>query len=312
MTLTIAIRRAFLGLSLLLTACGPGADEAPTRFTLRFAPPDGTELEQHLAVSRTQDVTGNPTITEQSDSVVRFRFEKTDAGYEVTGSQISSSTTRDGQAADNPISQLLGARPAIYVVDPEGHFVTIRGFEDIGERVSTDLPSEISGLLKNVLTEEVLVAQGRNEWTSRYGRFAGKSVEIGDIWGSQSRFDPIGRADLPRYSATRFETAQQCGDKLCLRLRILFDSDPDELRQEIRSLFGEDPEAVLADLEIEEPSPDAARLRIWGSIERVIDPDTLLPLDEKQLKVFTRTAGGTVLTVTESRLYQFVYPDGGA
>ncbi len=312
MTLAIPIRRAFLGLSLLLTACGPGADEAPTRFTLRFDPPDGTELEQHLAVIRTQDIIGNSTITEKSDSVIRFRFEKTDAGYEVTGSQISSSTTRDGQPADNPISQLLAARPAIYVVDPEGQFVTVRGFEDIGERVSTDLPSEISGLLKNVLTEEVLVQQARNEWTSRYGRFAGKSVEIGDIWGSQSRFDPIGGTDLPRYSVTRFEATQPCGNKHCLRLRILYDSDPDGLRQEILSLFGEDPEAILADLEIGEPSPDAARLRISGSIERVIDPDTLLPLDERQLKVFTRTAGGAVLTVTESRMYEFVYPDGGA
>ena len=304
-----------LGQVLLVTAlslagCGNDSKQAPTRFTLRFAPSDGTEFVQKMSVTRIQEISTGERITDRSKSQIHFVIEKTDFGYRVEANQLESTTTRNGEPREDLVSKLLQEQRATYEVDPNGQVLAIRGFENISDRIATELPAELSEVLAPVLTEKFLVKRGKEEWGQRYGEFAGKTIEIGDIWESLPKTRIAGGGEVNRYTVTWFQKTRRCGEKHCVRVRIFYNSHLDALREELATTLGERAEDLFKNIEATDPK--AMGTEISGEIDRLVDPDTMLPQMESELRVTTRVVthpeqGTITLTITETKDYEFDY-----
>ncbi|MFQ5514006.1 MAG: hypothetical protein ACE5FG_06160 [Myxococcota bacterium] len=296
--------------TLALAACGGREEAPPTRFTFTLRPPDGAVLVQRVIAERVQDLAGAPPLSERSESVVSLTFERIEAGYRVTARQISSKTMRDGKPIENEVSKLLQAKPASYEIDENGQVRAVRGFEDITQRIEAELPEGLSKVLKPVLTEELLVSRGRDEWNSRYGNFAGRSIEIGDIWTDPQVVELPGAGRLRQYTVTWFPMTRRCDERHCVRIRIFFNSDRALLVQELEAILGERAAKLFDDTPEEKLDHAAEGVTLSGEIDRLVDPSTLLPVHERHLKITTHIAprpDGTLvpLTVTETKEYEF-------
>jgi hypothetical protein len=210
------------------------------------------------------------------------------------------------------VTELLRAMPATFETDAEGRLQGIRGFEDVSDRMATELPSELSSVLASVVTEETLVERGTAEWNERFGDFVDKTIEIGDLWASAEPIDFTGEVSAVQYTATWFPETAKCNAKDCVRIRIFRDTDLAALQDKLEALVGKRASGLFDKVEVAAPSSDNAGFHRSSQRDRLVDPSTLLPHEESQQRLTTRPIqvpgqASAVLTITETRQYAFEY-----
>ena len=311
-----AVIGAALVLGLALFACDTGRDEPGERFTLTFQPPEGTRFIQQLKVTRVQEFSEGGKQTHASESATLFTIEKAGGGYRVRAEEVSTAMTRDDQPVEDPVTELLRAMPATFETDSEGKLQGIRGFEDVSDRIATELPSELSSVLASVVTEETLVERGTAEWNGRFGDFVGKTIEIGDLWASAKAIDFPGEVSAVQYTATWFPETAKCNATDCVRIRIFRDTDLEALQDKLEALVGKRATGLFDEVAAEAPSSDNEGFRSSSQRDRLVDPSTLLPHEESQQRLTIRPVqipgqASAVLTITETRQYAFEYLEHG-
>lgn len=315
---TRAWRGPALLLGVVLAACGPDPEPAGRRFSFTFSPPEGTSFIQHLKTTRVQEFSAagveSRTQTHASDSATRFTVDRTDTGYDIRAEQVSTAMTKDGEPVDDPVTDLLRGMPATYQTDPDGRLVAIRGFEEVSERIASELPSELSSLLASVITEEVLAKRGADEWNGRYGDLIGQSIRIGDVLLSSESVEFVGGVNAVEYTATWFPESRKCGGSDCVRVRIFRNTSLGALKERLAKLIGKPARRLFED--ITEPSSPGG-FASEEETDRLVDPSTLLVQEETQRRTVTReilvndqVTG--VLTINGTKQYTFEYapPNG--
>jgi len=306
-------RGPVLLLGLLLAACGPRGASTGERFTFAFSPPDGTGFIQHLKSKRVQKFAGaeheTQALTHESESATRFTIQKTESGYQVRAEEVSTVMTRNGEPVNDPVTKLLRAMPATYETDPEGRFLGIRGFENVSDRLASELPAELSSRLASVLTEETLTRQGMEEWNGRYGDLVGRTIEIGDVLASSREVDFAGGVSAVRYAATWFPEITPCDGRDCVRVRVFHGTELQALEDRLAKEIGKPARRLFDD--ITEPSSPGG-FASEGEIDRLVDPATLLVQEETQRRTVTREIPMNdqligVLTINETKHYTFEY-----
>ncbi len=310
---TRARRGPALLLGVVLAACGPDPEPAGQRFSFRFSPPEGTSFVQHLKTMRVQEFSAagveSRTQTHASDSATRFTVHRTDTGYDVRVEEVSTAMTKDGEPVDDPVTDLLRRMPATYQTDPDGRLVAIRGFEEVSERIVTELPAELSSRLASVITEEALAKRGAEEWNGRYGDFIGRTIRIGDVVPSSKSVEFTGGISAIQYAATWFPQSVKCSGKDCVQVRIFQNTNLQALKERLATEVGE-PAAGLFDNIGDVASPDG--FESSTEIDRLVDPSTLLTQYETQRRTVTRQVpipeqSSGVFTIEETRKYAFEY-----
>lgn len=310
---TRAWRGPALLLGVVLAACGPDPEPAGRRFSFTFSPPEGTSFIQHLKTTRVQEFSAagveSRTQTHASDSATRFTVDRTDTGYDIRAEQVSTAMTKDGEPVDDPVTDLLRGMPATYQTDPDGRLVAIRGFEEVSERIASELPSELSSLLASVITEEALTKQGVDEWNGRYGDLIGQTIRIGDIVPSSKSTEFAGGVNAVEYTATWFPENVRCGGRDCVRIRIFRNTNLEALKERLAQVVGERAAGLFDDLGAAE-SPEG--FESSSEIDRLVDPATLLTQRETQRRLVIQRVPisaevSGVLKINETKQYAFEY-----
>ncbi len=310
---TRARRGLPLLLDVVLAACAPDPEPAGQRFSFSFSPPEGTSFVQHLKTTRVQEFSAagveSQTQTHASDSATRFTVHSTDTGYDVRAEQVSTAMTKNGEPVDDPVTDLLRGMPATYQTDPDGRLVAIRGFEEVSERIASELPSELSSLLMSVITEEALAKRGADEWNSRYGDLIGQTIRIGDVLSSSKSVEFVGGVNAVEYTATWFPESVKCRGRDCVHVRIFRNTNLGALKERLAKEIGKPTRRLFDD--ITEPSSPGG-FASEGETDRLVDPSTLLVQEETQRRTVTREIGVNdqvtgVLTINETKQYTFEY-----
>ncbi len=296
-----------------LCACGAEGEQ----ITFAFAPTDGTQFTQKLTHSRLQEFSQGGSQTHASESATLFTITRTEGGYDVRAEQLSTTMKRDGEQIDDPVTGILRDMPATYETDAKGNLIGIRGFENVTERIRTELPPELSELLVPVLTEEALVERGTEEWNERFGNFVGKTVSLGDLWMSARPFQFAQELATVQYVATWFPELARCGERDCVRIRVFYDTDLEALRQKLAATVGERAARRVYDIEIGDLGAPLEGFRHSVEVDRLVEYSTLLPREEIQKRITRRSlplpeGGIGVLTVNETKQYVFEYPQAQA
>jgi hypothetical protein len=287
------MRRPLLPLALALVLLPVLAWSDAESVTFRFAPPDGTTFVQTLVTTKTTEI-GSQKQTDVTRSKVRLRFEKKPQGFLLTGTPLSMTLERNGQAVENPLLDVLSQTVITYRIDPQGKLVAIQGYGDFQDRLFKALPPQAARALSKVVNEEGMVAREKAEWAGRIGDFSGNTLELGASWTATSPFDLPSGEQIQFYTRTDLVGKEKCGARDCVRIRFRYDTDAAALGAVAGKVVQEVAGAPVK----------VGKMGLSGSGERLVDPNTLLVHAETLERTIT-LEGGT--TVREKREYSFEF-----
>lgn len=270
--------------------------------TFRFAPPDGTTFVQTLVTTKTTEI-GSQKQTDATRSKVRLRFEKKPQGYILTGTPLSMTLERNGQAVENPLLDVLSQTVITYRIDPQGNLVAVQGYGEFQDRLFKTLPPQAVQALSKVVNEEAMVAREKAEWAGRIGDFSGNTLELGSSWTSASPFDLPSGEQIRFYTRTDVVGKERCGARDCVRIRFRYDTDASALGAVAQKMVREVAAAAGAPRDSTE-AVKVGRMGLSGGGERLVDPATLLVHAETLERTITMEGGATV---RETREYSFEF-----
>lgn len=280
---------------------------AAQEIRFRFNPPhDFPGYISTYKNTRTTNMGALGKQTRVSEAKGKVTIHKTPQGYSVIADPISFTMTQDGQQVDDPITSSLQNTKLTYILDAEGQFLELRGFEGFLDRLKALLPNELPPTIASLLNEETIIKKTAQIWDARIGTFVGSDVQIGDVWvGVSEEPLPIGGGTMTFYSVTKFAEQLRYNDVDCVRLEFSFNSDAEELREFMGDTWGE-----LAELTETEGPLNVSDSEVAGKGERIIDPTTMLIYSEtveRTIKTTMAIPGGQAveMVMVEKREYGY-------
>jgi hypothetical protein len=91
----------------------------------------------------------------------------------------------NGRTIDNPASRLLLGKTNVCMVSQDGRLLNESGFEDIAEAAKKLLPPEMFRVAQADLNADSLKASEFDMWNLRVTKYAGKTVNVGELWTNE-------------------------------------------------------------------------------------------------------------------------------
>ncbi|MBZ8142612.1 hypothetical protein CLD22_22265 [Rubrivivax gelatinosus] len=290
-------------------AIAQAAEPAPAdEVVFRFAPPDGTRVTTVYTLERRRTTPDEPPVSDKAEARFEGRFRRVDGGFEFSQRTLSSSLERNGQQVQDPVLQRLETAPFSATISAQGELTEVRGFAEVEALLRATWPPEQAAALAAVVNEATLAARARSDWNGRYARFAGATVQIGDVFDVQAP-QPLPTGGSLTYTIrTSFPRWEPCPSGRCVRVEQVYESDSAALaeitNQLARRLAGASSATAPA---AATPGPSA---RITGSLSRLIDPATMLIHSERierTLVLPLQGPGSTTTTATQYELRHYVH-----
>lgn len=247
--------------------------------TIRFEfnPPNGAIFEQTSTRTRTLETSSGPR-TDVSETKSRETVSKTADGFAIKSKFIHSTISRNGQPIANPISAAMEGLEVTFTIGKDGQLREIEGFSGIIDAVKAKFPGPVAQMMIPLFNEDSLVQRERAEWDGRYGGFAGKTVEIGDVWVGEDDYPLPSGGTAKFYSATTFDSIVDCGGKKCVLIKFNYDSSSEDLAKLVGEVAEGLAQAAGADSGVVQLT---SGIEISGSGERIVDPSTMIIQSEK-------------------------------
>jgi len=264
-------------------------------------------------VKKTTKTTIDESKTRIDELVVKSRsvIHSIPSGFEIVETPISILATRDGKPVLNPVLQLIHTRVIKLVVDHDGHFVYLSGFEGLLDNITAQLkqlPPNLTEKLAAALNEETLIKRTANEYNSRIGDFVGSTVEPGETFSFESEVPIACGGTLKYFGIITFDKMTPCGNTQCLRITYDYNSDPKGFENVMGDVFDGMEKATGAAA----PEFELSNASLTGECERLIDPDTMRIYSEtiKRTMTFVLSAPGEgkhSSTRVEETTYSYEY-----
>jgi len=273
--LTFTLAGAFIG---LLAVTSPAA--VPTKI-LAFNPPDSVSFTARTMTSRTRTVDTLAPLVDSTFITTNYSLARSGDGFLLTGTQVSTEYTRNGQKIENDISRLSSNITVTTELSRTGVAKAVRGYEVLFARVDSLSDKKTADALKQVFNPQALASKDVNEWNSKMSHVIDKALKLGiDKHDTTSMSVGDGRT-LRFYSVAEFTDTLRVDSQLCLRVRIASDTDPTQLAHnlnipiaKIGKLF------AIPDSLLKKPAPMASGYH--SVTEMLVDVETLLFLRESQ------------------------------
>ncbi len=296
---------AFVG---LLSATVTAA--VPTKI-LSFNPPDSVSFVARAVTARTRLVDTLPPVVDSTFITTDYVIRRTTDGFVVTGSQISTEYTRNGQKLENDISRLSSNITITTELTRSGVATAVRGYEVLFARIDSLPDKTTADALKQVFSPTALASKDVNEWNGKMSHVVDKAFKLGIDKHDTTSMSVGNGGSLRFYSVSEFTDTLRIDGQLCVRVRIASDTDPVQLAKNLNA----DPVKIgtlfsLPDSLMKKSAPMAAG---YHSItELVVDVETLLFCRETQHReviapVTTKDGRSVMSRMTESLEKRFEY-----
>lgn len=212
-----------------------------------------------------------------------------------------------------------GARPRS-VVSPAGVFLGVEGAEQVAAQTSQALQPLLAGVSASVRpTARAMIAAGldpgslrlaaADEWNLMVGTWAGKDLEMGDLYTMESSFrSPLfNGATIPIHAELRVVKRVACTEQeveeRCVEMEL--SSAPDQ--EMVARAYNDFLERSGAPEE--EVQAAFSQLRIQSSFRIRADPRTLRPYYLQAVRNASGDPGADAIRQTETRTFRFRYPE---
>ncbi len=283
----------------------------------RFDPPDGTRYVETVRVSRTRSGGGPGVATDAIEWRRRIEISRTPEGYVVTATPLSVERQRDGapavaergsdtarsSALDDPVLAAWAQESIHYDLDAEGRLLRVRGCEVIAGRLQEQLAPQVAGAVAETITPEALAAQEMAAWNERIGWLVGRSAAIGEPAIETAPLPlPDGGSAMYDVTIMPIETAASG-----VRVQVIYSAQAGPALAPAAEAV-----ALVSDLLASGRSAVIKGAYLSGSVERVVDPAMLLPMEETATRLITLPieapeGGRTTVTFDEQLRYTFEY-----
>ncbi|OPZ87036.1 MAG: hypothetical protein BWY76_00668 [bacterium ADurb.Bin429] len=275
---TLAVLAAMLGLA---------RPTAAQTITFKFNPPHGTTVIQTDAISIVKQ-TGTDKSTDSRESKMRVVFKKFGNIFQVTRTKLGPA----GQIAP-------GTEPVSVKLDGKGNCLEVVDIEKKRKALLAKITpaSREKGLDEKYVNEVVdaQIALQKKSWKEYAGKFAGKTVKIGQAWKESTSLELMpGISVTIKRTITFVGMAQKYG-KNCVRIRYSTVADPASLKTAIAKIMAERDKVAKAQGNTAK-LPRVLGMTIKEERERLVDPATLLEYSD---------------TVTSTRSEQVSIPGQG-
>lgn len=237
---------------------------------LRFAPADGVAWQSRFESERRIRI-GDTPRTDQTSSSSKHVFKKTDSGYEVGVTVLSTSMKSGGHEISNPMMKAIENVELDYILDENGKCTDIRGYDKVLEAMKTTLPGPFFQQMAPLFNAPGLRVRDMRIWNERFAELVGETVEVGQAWAERDTMSLPSGGSKPFYTLTTVEGWAECGEDKCLKLVYRSSSDRAKL-----VAVGENAKAALDAMEDGESSAEAnPGVSVSGEGERIFDPATM-------------------------------------
>lgn len=273
----------------------------------RFEPPDGTRYVETVRVSRTRSGGGPGVTTDAVEWRRRIEIARTPEGYAVTAMPLSGSRMRDGQSVEDPALAAWLQTTLIYDLDAEGRLLRVQGCEGFAGRLHQSLVPTVAEAVAASITPEALAAQETAAWNERIGWLVGRSAAIGEVV-SETAALPLPDGGSAVYDVTIMPLEPVVsGTRQGVRVQVLYSAQAGPALAPAAEAI-----ALVTDLLATGRSAVITGIYLSGSVERVVDPATLLPIEETATRLVTLPieapeGGRTTITFDEQLRYTFEY-----
>jgi len=302
---TFALAGAFIG---LLSVTSPAA--VPAKI-LAFNPPDSVAFVARTVTSRTRSADTLAPLVDSTFITTNYSLTRSANGFLMTGTQVSTDYTRNGQKVENDISRLSSNITVTTELSRTGVATAVRGYEVLFARIDSLPDRKTADALKQVFSPQALASKEVNEWNSKMSHVIDKALKLGiDKHDTTSMSVGDGRT-LRFYSVAEFADTLRVDGQLCLRVRIASDTDPAQLAYNLNT-----PLAIIGklfatpDSLLKKPEPMASGYH--SLTEMLVDVETLLILRESQRReviapITTKDGRSVMSRMTESLEKVFDY-----
>lgn len=303
--LTIPWTGALLG---LLSTSSPAA--VPTKI-MAFNPPDSISFVARTVTARTRYVDTLAPLVDSTFIITNYALARSGDGFLLTGTQVSTQYTRNGQKVENDVSRLSSNIAVTTELSRSGAATAVRGYEVLFARIDSLPDKTTADALRQVFSPKALASKDVNEWNSKMSHVIDKALTIGINRHDTTSMSVGDGHTLRFYSVAEFTDTLRVDSQLCLRVRIASDTDPNQLAHnlnvspsKIGQLFAI-PDSLM--------KKSATTVSGYHSLtELLINVETLLFLHESQdrevIAPVTTKDGRTVMSrMTESLDKQFDY-----
>jgi hypothetical protein len=284
--MTLSVLTALLAMALALPA------RAQQAITIKFNPPSGTKVVQTDAITVSKQ-TGKDKSSDSSEVMQRVEFKKIATGFEVTRTLLGPS----GQTAPK-------AKPTTVLLDKNGNFTAIKDID----RIKKEMNAKLTDATRKKGLDEAYVqklidtqtAFEKKSWHEYAGKFAGKTVKIGQVWKETAASELIpGVSFTVRRTITFAGTVQKNG-KNCIRIKYNTTADSASLKTAVAKYMTERDKLAKAQGKDPKTLPRTTGMSIKVESERIVDPATLLEYGETSTSTRTESTSipgmGTVTT----------------
>ena len=135
------------------------------------------ETFERTSVKSFQGTTGS----ESTRSSTRLKWSADPAGGWVLESTLQSSTlTRNGAPASDPVAEMMIGLPVLIHIDAHGKIGAITGFEKLSTKLDAlGVGPDLRALLERALNPQILASKAKADLDSRLGVLAGQPVQPG-------------------------------------------------------------------------------------------------------------------------------------
>jgi len=298
-----------MALALAASALFGAPAGVPTK-VLSFNPPDSVSFTAMTVTARSRVVDTLPPIVDSTYISTDYTIARRADGFLVTGKQVSTNYSRDGKKIENDISRISSNITVTTELNKSGLATSVSGYEALFARIDSLPDKSTVDALKQVFSPQALSSRDINEWNGKMSHVVDKALKLGfDRHDTTSMSVGEGKT-LKFYSVAEFTDTTRVNGQLRLRVRIVSDTDPVELADNLQKsaavigrLFSL-PDSLL------KPSPSSAGYH--SLTELVVDAETLLFLRETQHReviapVMTKDGRSVLSRMTETLDKRFEY-----
>lgn len=280
-------------------------------FTFRFNPgEEETTYVQRMSTVRTKDLGDLGKQVDETRGEASILIARTESGFHVTATIISTEIFRDGQPVNNPIANALQSIEMTYVLDQDGRLLEVGGVDEALSELFASLPEDAAAAVSKLVNAEMLAAREAAEWNGRIGDFIGATVSLGETWEAEAPFQLPSGTEIPFHTHISFNQPLDCGACDCLEILTAYTSDASDLAELVSETLSGVVESAggssSASVEFSES--------IEGSSRRVIDPSTMRIYSERMERTMTMMLeqpgrDPIPMTMLEVREYEFEYEE---
>lgn len=254
----------------------------PTRI-MSFNPSDSLYFVARTVTAQTRYAAGDTAVplVDSTFITTNYLLTKSGDGFLLTGDQVSTVYSRNGQKVENDVSRLSSNIIVTTEINKSGLATAVRGYEVLFARIDSLPDKKTAEALKQVFSPQAMASKDINEWNSKMSHVVDKALKLGINKHDTTSMSVGEGRSLRFYSVAQFADTLRIDSQLCLRVRIASDTDPTQLARNLKSSAARIGKLFdLPDSVMKKPAPMAAGYH--SLTEMVVNVETLMFLSETQ------------------------------